>query len=464
MIFPSVPVYHIVFFAGLLGMSSQNIIVLRVLFLAGLLPAMLVTIALASDVPQKQGIIRPGISREPPSIVAGEPLFLPLNPPRSPLFNECAFCESGRSEWHYDVRMLKHMAYECGFDYLLMRFDRTYRFDSITVAATYYFSATTQSLRFDSSVVRYGTIAARKTLFFPCNSCNTMPTLPASAAMDTSFFSKLQLIDKAEAFSKSFSSAMLAASREGGLRIAFSFGIAGTSFVLDERTGVTTLALPVNVHGIDTGCAAYKLAFYLAPSRVAAVDNGRGNGPAIHDVTLSYTETQQVSITFTAASDIGLREAQFSSDAYEESVYFNGTRREGITKTLQLDSSHYRLAITLFDIRGNSASVSYPVFEARREAGRLVQARRKQIEQERVWAEKSPVNEALYTLGQLDGNIGMWFKAISDALVSEDVQTNSARDAAMRDAAMKKALKKKTMPSSQAKPDTERTGVEVIGE
>ncbi len=415
---------------------------------------MLATIALASDVPQKQGIVKPGISREPFSIIAGEPLFLPLNPPRSPLFNECAFCESGRSEWHYDLRMLKHMAYECGFDYLLMRFDRTYRFGSVTVAATYYFSATPQSLRFDSSVVRLGTAEARRTLFFPCKSCNTMPTLPASAAMDSSFFSKLQLIDRAEAFSKSFSSAMLAASREGGLRIAFSFGIAGTSFVLDERTGVTTLALPINVHGIDTGCAAYKLAFYLAPSRAAAGDRDRGNGPAIRDVTLSYTETQQVSVTFTAASDIGLREAQFSSDAFRENIYFNGSKREGITKTLQLDSSHYRLQITVFDIHGNSASVSYPVFEARREAGRLVQARRKQIEQERVWAEKSPVNEALYTLGQFDGNIGMWFKAISDALVSEDVQKNSTRDSIMRDAVMKKSAKERTSAATQTKPDT----------
>ena len=444
-------------------MSSHHNIVTRSLFRTGLLLPVLSAIILASDVPQKQEIIRPRISGEPLSIVAGEPVFLPLNPPRSQLFNECAFCESGRSEWHYDIPMLKHMAYECGFDYLLMRFDRTYRFDSITVAATYYFSATPQTLRFDSSVVRYGPAAARKTLFFPCNSCNTMPTLPVSAAMDTSFFSKLQLIDKAEAFSRSFSSAMLARNREDGLRVAFSFGIGGTSFVLDERTGVTTIALPVNVHGIDTGCAAYKLAFYFNPSNVISADRDRGNGPSIHDVTLSYTETQQVSVSFTATSDIGLREVQFSSDTYRESVYFKGSKREGITRTLQLDSSQYRLAITVFDLHGNSCSVSYPIYEAKRGEGRIARARRKQLEQERVWAEKSPVNEALYTLGQFDGNIGMWFKAISDALVAQDVQRDFKRDAAMRDAAMKKAPGTGAPPSHQ-KPDTQKTGVEVIGE
>jgi hypothetical protein len=418
----------------------------------------------ASDVPRKPAFVIHQSPAESLTIVAGEPQFLPLNPPRSPLFNECAFCESGRAEWHYDLSMLKHMAYECGFDYLLMRFDRTYRFDTLTVSATYFFSATPQALRFDSSIVRYGTATRTKTLFFPCASCNTGQALSAASIADTSFATKLQLIDKAEAFSRSFSSAMLARNRESGLRIAFSFGLAGASFVLDERTGVSTLPMPVNVHGIDTGCAAYKLAFFFNPSQIASIDKDRGAGPVIRDVTLSYTETQQVSVTFTATSDVGLREARFGADSYLESIYFKGSTREGVTKTLQIDSSHYVLAISVFDLHGNSSTVYYPIFEAKRDAGRQQAAHRYRLTQERIWAEKNAVNQTLYTLGQFDGNIGQWFKAIADALVDQDVHKDSVRDAAMKDAVARKAARRDSTPAPKPLPDTQQTGVEVIGE
>jgi hypothetical protein len=356
------------------------------------------------------------------------------------------------------------MAYECGFDYLLMRFDRTYRFDTLTVSATYFFSATPQALRFDSSIVRYGTATRTKTLFFPCASCNTGQALSAASIADTSFATKLQLIDKAEAFSRSFSSAMLARNRESGLRIAFSFGLAGASFVLDERTGVSTLPMPVNVHGIDTGCAAYKLAFFFNPSQIASIDKDRGAGPVIRDVTLSYTETQQVSVTFTATSDVGLREARFGADSYLESIYFKGSTREGVTKTLQIDSSHYVLAISVFDLHGNSSTVYYPIFEAKRDAGRQQAAHRYRLTQERIWAEKNAVNQTLYTLGQFDGNIGQWFKAIADALVDQDVHKDSVRDAAMKDAVARKAARRDSTPAPKPLPDTQQTGVEVIGE
>jgi|GEM_PF-5905576 hypothetical protein len=415
------------------------------------------------EVPQESGIVNSPLTSGPLSIVPGEPLFPQINPPRSPLLNECAFCESGRAEWHRDIRMLTHMAYECGFDYLLLRFDRLYKFDTVTAEATYYFSITSHDLRFDSATVKIGTRTAIKSLLFPCGTCTKILTLAPSSTEDTSFSSKLHLIGKAENFAKSFSSAMLARNRDDGLRVAFSFGLAGKSFVLDERTGVSTTAFPPDAHGIDTGCAAYKLACYFNPTNVSSGDKAVGNGPAIRNVTLSYTSTQQVSITFTAASDIGLREAEFNSDAYRESVHFDGTKREGITKSFPLDSSHYRLTITVFDIDGNSASASYPVFEAKREEGRIAQARRKRIEQERLWAEKNPLNGALYTLGQFDGNIGMWIKAITNALIAQDAKKDAKRDTEMKNVAREKnALPQK--PSAPPASDTGRTGVEVIGE
>jgi hypothetical protein len=362
--------------------------------------------------------------------------------------------------------MLKHMAYECGFDYLLLRFDRVYRFDSLTVSATYYFSATPQTLRFDSSIVRYGPAVAKKTLFFPCVSCNAIKSWLPSKPGDTSFAEKLRLIDKAEGFAKSFSSAMLARSKVGGLRIAFSFGLAGESYVLDERTGVTNTTLPHNVRGIDTGCGSYKLAYFFNPERGLAQNKDLVAGPWIRDVTLAYTPTQQISVTFTAASDTGLREVRFWDDSYQESVYLKGTKREGVTKALRIDSSHYRLAITVFDIGGRSASVSYPVFEDKRETGRIAQSHRKRLEQERMWAEKSTFNEALYTVGQLDGNIALWVKAISDALVDSDIRKDATQDAAMKEAVRKKSAPPDTASARKPSPppDTKKTGAEIIGE
>jgi hypothetical protein len=275
------------------------------------------------------------------------------------------------------------------------------------------------------------------------------------ALSDSSFTAKLALIEKAEDFSRSFSSAMLAKKRNDGLRIAFSFGAAGMSFILDEYTGLTGYEIPKQLHGTDTGSAAFKLASFLGEKRPLQ-DRNIGNGPSIKNVTLSYDDTQLLKVTFTATSDIGLREAVFNSNEYNESIYFKGSRREGITKTLQIDSSHSVLAIRVYDTRGNSATAYYPIFEDKREAGRLDLAKRKRLSEERVWAQKNPVNQALYTLGQFDGNIGWWCRAIADALISQDIAKDS-----LRDARVKEAVKPDT--AEVKKLNTQKT-IEVIGE
>jgi hypothetical protein len=416
----------------------------------------------ASEVPEKRGIVISDGTSDSLVIIAGEPSHPALNAPRSGLFNECAFCEASRAEWHNDFNMLKHMAYECGFDYLLMRFDRTYRFRHATVAAAYFFSATPQVLRFDSSIVSYTTARGTRRLFFPCSACSTVQMVSAAALIDTSFEAKLLIIDKAEQFSRSFSSAMLSRNQSGGLRIAFSFGFTGMSFILDERTGISSLSLPSNLHGVDTGNVACKLAWYFNPTRIASGSADLGLGPSIKNVSISYTETQQVSVSFTATSDVGLRETRFSSDAYHESIYFKGSKREGVTKALQIDSSHYRLAITVYDLHGNAATSYYPIFEAKREAGREQEAYRKRLTEEHIWAQKSTLNGALYTLGQFDGNIGQWFKAIADASVAQDVRQDSLCDARMKRAVRHDTTHAERLDSLKTM-DTGKT-MEVIGE
>jgi hypothetical protein len=275
--------------------------------------------------------------------------------------------------------------------------------------------------------------------------------------LDTSFAAKLGLIDRAEAFSKGFSSAMLAKGPASGLRIAFSFGMAGMSFVLDERTGLTRYEIPITMHGADSGAAAYKLAWYFSPSRIASESGDFGAGPALKNVSLSYDNLQQLVVTFTATSGVGLREALFNSNEYSESIYFKGSKREGITKTLKIDSSHSSLAIQVYDVHGNSATAYYNIFEEKREQGRQEQARRKRLEKEQIWAEKNPVNKIIYTLGQFDGNIGWWIHALSQGLIGQDIAADSLRD--MR---MKEALKPDT--GHTMNPADTQKGIEVIGE
>ena len=409
----------------------------------------------ASEIPEKPKLVLPGAPADSFFIVTGEPYYPTLNAPRSGLFNECAYCEAGRAEWHYDINSLKHMAYECGFDYVLVRFDRLYRFQDLNVKAAYFFSATPQALRFDSAVVRYSVEDGNKTLFFPCTSCHAAEGV-TPVLLDTSFAAKLGLIDRAEAFSKSFSSVMLAKQPGSGLRIAFSFGMAGMSFVLDERTGLTRHEFLKTMRGADTGAAAYKLAWYFNPERIASESGDIGAGPAIKNVSLSYDDLQQLVVTFTATSGIGLREALFSSNEYSESIYFKGSKREGITKTLKIDSSHSSLAIRVYDVHGNSATTYYSIFEEKREQGRQEQAHRKRLEKERIWAEKNPVNKIIYTLGQFDGNIGWWIHAFAQGLIGQDIAADSLRD--MR---MKEALRPDTAKTG---PVDTQGGIEVIGE
>jgi hypothetical protein len=407
----------------------------------------------ASEIPEKPNLVIPGTPADSIFIIAGEPYMPALNPPRSQLFNECAYCDAGRAEWHYDINVLKHMAYECGFDYVILRFDRIYRFQNLTVKAAYFFSATSQALRFDSAVVRYAVGDGNKTLFFPCTSCHAAEGV-TPVLLDTSFAAKLSIIDRAEAFSRSFSSAMVAKDPGKGLRIAFSFGMAGMSFVMDEQSGLNRYEFTMPVRGADTGAAAYKLAWFFSPARVASESRDIGAGPAIKDVSLSYDNLQQLVVTFTATSGYGLREAVFSSNEYSESMYFKGSKREGITKTLKIDSSHSSLSIKVYDLHGNSATAYYFIFEEKREHGRQEQAHRKRLEKERIWADKNPVNKIIYTLGQFDGNIGWWIKAISQGLIGQDIAADSLRD--MR---MKEALKPRSTDTA-APADTP----EVIGE
>ena len=410
----------------------------------------------ASEIPERPKLVIPSTPADSFFIIAGEPYKPVLNPPRSGLFNECAYCEAGRAEWHYDINSLKHTAYECGFDYVLVRFDRMYRFQDLSVKTAYFFSATPQALRFDSAVVRYTAEDGNKALFFPCTSCHTAEGV-TPVLLDTSFAAKLGLIDRAEAFSKSFSSVMLAKGRGSGLRIAFSFGMSGMSFVMDERSGLGRYELPLTGHGADTGAAAYKLAWYFNPVRIASESGDIGAGPAIKNVLLSYDNLQQLVVTFTATSEIGLREALFSSNEYSDNIYFKGSKREGITKTLTIDSSHTSLAIKVYDMRGNSATAYYSIFEEKREQGRQTQAHRHRLEKELVWAEKNPVNKIIYTLGQFDGNIGWWIHAIAQGLIEQDIAADSLRD--MR---LKKALKPDTAHAGN--PADTQSGIEVIGE
>jgi hypothetical protein len=409
----------------------------------------------ASEIPEKPKPALPVLPPDSLFVISGEPGMPVLNPPRFQLFNECAYCEAGRAEWHYSINSLKHMAYECGFDYVLVRFDRLYHFRNMTVNAVYYFSATQQALRFDSAVVRYAAGNESRALFFPCASCYAAQGV-TPVLLDTSFAAKLGLIGRAAAFSGSFSSAMLAKGTENGLRIAFSFGMAGMSFVLDERTGLSPFESPVPLRGADTGAAAYKLAWYFNPMRMESEASDIGAGPAIKNVSLSYDKLQQLVVTFTATSDFGLREAVFSSNEYKESIYFRGSKREGIIKTLLIDSSHSTLAIKVYDVHGNSATAYYNIFEEKREYGRQEQARRKQREMELTWAEKNPLNKIIYTLGQFDGNIGWWLHAITQGIIERDLAADS-----LRDLRMKEALRPDT---AAAIPSDSQNGIEVIGE
>jgi hypothetical protein len=437
-------------------MFTRNIKQLFLLFSFGIVLLSPSLFSFASETPPILKKIIPGMPGDSLFIISGEPDKPVINPLRSQLFNECAYCEPSRAEWHYSVNSLKHMAYECGFDYVLVRFDRMYRFQNSAMRASYFFSATPQALRFDSAVVRYAIETGSKTLFFPCTSCYTSEGV-TPVLLDTTFAAKLGLIDRAEAFSRSFSSAMLARDPGTGLRIAFSFGMAGMSFVLDERAGLSRQELPVPVEGADTGNAAYKLAWYFNPGRIASENRDIGAGPAITNVSLSYDNTQQLVVSFTATSGFGLREAVFSSNEYSESIYFKGSRREGIIKTLTIDSSHSHLAIKVYDVRGNSATAYYPVFEEKREQGRQELARRRLLEKEHIWADKNPVNKIIYTLGQFDGNIGWWIRAFAKGLIGQDIAADS-----LRDLRMKEALK----PDSAATgaPADTQGGIEVIGE
>jgi hypothetical protein len=389
------------------------------------------------------------------AIISGEPVQPLHNPPRSGIFNECAYCDAARSEWHTEIGSLKHMAYECGFDYLLIRFDRVYRYADATVSATYYFSALPNQFRFDSALVRFSSAKENKTLFFPCSSCIARPGIVPQVP-DTSFSAKADFIDKTALFSRSFSSAMLAKNTGKGLRVAFSFGYAGMAFVLDEHSGINSYEIPRQLQGNDSSCAAYKLASFFNARPVASENSDPGSGPSITNVAISYDDLQQLVVSFTAVSTFGLREAQFGSINYKESIYFKGSKREGITKTLQLDSSHYVLSIKVYDVRGNATVAYYPVFSAKREEGRKQLAHVKRLSEERIWAEKTPANTVLYTLGQFDGNMGWLFKMLAQSLIDQDVAADSMRDVKMREALMP--------DTAHPKISTTDTTREIIGE
>lgn len=73
-----------------------------------------------------------------------------LNPEKSLVLNEYAACDPSRLEWYTDLSDFKRAMDLCGFDYVRLRFDRSYHDSGLTANATYYFTLKDAEVLFDS--------------------------------------------------------------------------------------------------------------------------------------------------------------------------------------------------------------------------------------------------------------------------------------------------------------------------
>jgi hypothetical protein len=176
----------------------------------------------------------------PTKILPEEQIKKDLSVPRSAVGNHYEACDPARLEWYYDLTELNRTMSLCGFDYLRLRFDRTYRESDVDAQATYFFTLRENGVSFDSisaTILAGGTPLALSVRDLKIN-------IPRPMMMTEWIDRLINSRNRVNAFCEyaglmrdSFLSRLTLKAETGGLKYGFTFRIGARAYSVVGMTG-----------------------------------------------------------------------------------------------------------------------------------------------------------------------------------------------------------------------------------
>jgi hypothetical protein len=359
-----------------------------------LLSSAIVTMVWATEISDRFILDQPTPDSMP--IIPEKPLVPDLNLPRTPVFNECAWCAPDRREWYDNIAQLRHMAQLCGYEYLITRFDRVYETAGLRSEGAYFFSIYRgDQINFDSAQITIVTGGNEQRRQFSVAA--GPPRLTTTYGDSPDRFNEA-LFDSLAVFTRSFHSAMAVPKLEADSAV-FTFTVGDSVFYLGSK-GIRAAVAQKSKFAESAGSALFKLAGFqpLVKSMPSA-------GPVISDIAIDYP-LNGLGITLSAQSPGGIRSIAFSSGDYAKMVAMRGASTEGLYLVLPLDTGHHYLTVEVTDSKNRRSATTYPIFEGKRQELFAEKLDNEQRAATRAWSSRNLLTKALYTASLFGLNVG----------------------------------------------------------
>ncbi|MBN1576828.1 MAG: hypothetical protein JW913_09765 [Chitinispirillaceae bacterium] len=342
----------------------------------------------------------------PPPKVKDALRATPPPPPRSDqaLFN-CAHCSPLRRRWYADVTQLKQSAWQCGFDYLSVRFTRHFADDSLKGRLMVFaHSLADDSLYVDSAVTAFqspSTAEAIVTVYHRPRQPAQLPPPSLFPLPDDDGRKIDAVVRRASTFQST------CAVNDAGTKSGWQFTLDGAAFSI-EKGRLKTGAAPAAMKGDVAGTIEYRLETWGAtPLHPSASRIDHAAPPDIRRFVVNDS-VSVCRVRIEAVSRYGLRRCIVFCGMRSDTVDFSGEKHRDKTITFNARPDDSLLRIRVEDVYGNTAEGRHPVFTAqRRERAKKDELRTVEMLTKEL-ATGSPVAAAAYLISRFTGNPLSW--------------------------------------------------------
>lgn len=331
--------------------------------------------------------------------VAPEKAIRPkLNPPRSTVLRECAYCDREKREWYDDTAKLGRMAFVCGVDYLLIRFDREYTVGAAHARAAYFFSCRGNAAQLDSAQIMVSEGGGtRQVKYLLTGEPQRIGLLTGTRSPERNSQGQ-RIIGLAAQAASSFRSVMAIEPGAAARRFSFVVSLQGIAYFLSDGM-IVSRPDTTSASAIADPLPSYRLA-YAEHLPLACTDCTPGQGPVITRADISYDDLNRLNVEVECRSPAGLRRLGFFAGPFSDTTSVNDSVFS-VKRALDLDTSQRELVITVTDAYGASSSVKRSIFESQRRDGVVRREHDDRERREKAWAQRGPLNMVLWALAHV---------------------------------------------------------------
>jgi hypothetical protein len=320
-----------------------------------------------------------------------------LNPPRSTMLRECAYCDREKREWYDDTAELGRMAFVCGVDYLLIRFDREYSRGATNARAAYFFSCRGETALLDSAQIMVSEGAGTRQVTYMLTGEAGHISLLSRTRSPKQISQGRKFIELAAKAASSFRSVMAVEPGDASRRYSFVVSLQGAAYFLSDGMIVSRPDTGMaSASAIADPLPSYRLA-YAEHLPLSCTDCTPGESPVITRADISYDDLNRLNVEVECRSPAGLKRLGFFAGPFSDTTSINDSVFS-VKRALDFDTSQRELVITVTDAQGASSSVKRSIFEVQRRDGVVRREHDEKERREKAWSDRSPLNKIVWTL------------------------------------------------------------------